>query len=630
MNRSFFLKSLVFIICFAWSFSVKAQLKRDSLIYVIKVAPDTEKVKTILKFSSYFRNDVMNLIASRKIAAIAYRYAGQCDWPKGRIQSLLYIGLAWHIEYREDSAMIYFRKALDIASRYNDQEKIAVCYGSMGLSMQTVSEYKKAAYYFNKAYEVFALLNDTSGMAKCLLNAGINHDNRGDIKTAIHNYEEVYRIGTRMNDEFLAISALNNLAVIFLHNNDDSLAIKYSNQVLQTARKIGDRKSESNALNNLGNSYQNLGDTIKAMEKYKEYLALVRSTGNREGEAIALNNIGSLIFAQGKYLDALDYFNSAMQIGKEIGNEIATALYTRNVSDVYLMTGDPAKAAQLAEESFSLAKSVDALKEQTSALKNMSEAYTSLGFDKKANESLRLYQLLNDSLQRRENRETLQEMRVRYETDQQNQRINNLIQQQEIDRYRMLVIGFIALIISLILILYFRFRALRSNTKRVLAEVHLRNAQLESNSLKSELEFKKRDMANAALHLVRQYDFLESLKEQINEMSKTTSGSEGSKYLYLLSKKITQAQSFEKERKEFQQHVEIANDAFFRKLNDRYPNLTENEKRLCGFLRLDLSSKEVAVLMNISPSSVDMNRHRLRKKIGLETGNSLIDMIKSL
>jgi tetratricopeptide (TPR) repeat protein len=630
MKPTFLLIKLIFIFCLGLSFTIQAQLNRDSLLHVIKVAPDTEKVKTFLKFSSYYRNEAMNLNASRKIAGIAYRYAGQCNWPKGRIQSLLYIGLAWHIEYNEDSAMVYFRKALDIASRYNNLEKIAVCYGSMGLSMQTISEYKKAAHYFDKAYEVFALLKDSTGMAKCLLNAGINHDNRGDIKTAIHNYEEVYRIGTNMKDESLTISALNNLAVIFLHNNDDSLAIKYSDRVLQTAIKIGDRKSESNALNNLGNSYQNLGDTVKALEKYKAYLVLVRSTGNREGEAIALNNIGSLIFAQGKYLEALDYFNSAMQIGKEIGNEIATALYTRNVSDVYLMTGDYKKAAQLAEESFLLAKSVDALKEETSALKNMSEAYTNLGLDKKANENLRLYQVLNDSLQRRENRETLQEMRVRYETDQQNQRINNLMQQQEIDRYRMIVLGFIALIISLILILYFRIRAVRSNTKRELAEVRLQNAQLEGNSLKSELEFKKRDVANAALHLVRQYDFLESLKEQINEMSRTTPGNEGSKYLSLLSKKITQAQSFEKERKEFQQHIEIANDAFFRKLNERYPNLTENEKRLCGFLRLDLSSKEVAVLMNISPSSVDMNRHRLRKKIGLEKGNSLIDMIKSL
>ena len=583
MTLRFSLNWLLFIYFFGLAFSVKAQLNRDSLLQVIKVAPDTEKVKTMLKFSSYYRNNSNNLNASRKVADIAYRYAGQCVWPKGRIQSLLYIGLAWHLEYNEDSAMAYYRKALDIASRYNDLEKTAICYGSMGLSMQTVSEYKKAAHYFDKAYEAFALLNDSSGMAKCLLNAGINHDNRGDIKTAIYNYEKVYRIGTSLHDESLTISALNNLAVIFLHNSNDSLSIKYSNRVLQTAKKIGDRKSESNALNNLGNAYQNLGDTVKALEKYKEYLILVSASGNLEGEAIALNNIGSLIFSQGNYQEALAYFNSAMKIGKEIGNEISTALFTRNASDVYLMSGNYTKAAQLAEESYSRAKSADALKEQTSALKNISEAYTNLGFHEKANESLRLYEKLNDSLQRSENRETIQEMRVRYETEQQNQKINYLIQQQEINKYRNIVIGFIVFIISLILIVYFRIRAVRSNTKRKLAEAHLKNAQLESNSLKSELEFKNRDMANAALHLVRQYDFLESLKEQINEMSRTTSGNEGSKYLSLLAKKITQAQSFEKERKEFQQHIETANNAFFNKLDEHYPNLTENERRLCGF-----------------------------------------------
>ena len=149
MKPTYILIRLILIFYLGLPFTIQAQLNRDSLLHVIKEAPDTEKVKTFLKFSSYYRNEEMNLNASRKIAAIAYRFAGQCDWPKGRIQSLLYIGLAWHLEYKEDSAMVYFRKALDIASRYNDLEKTAICYGSMGLSMQTISEYKKAAHYFD-------------------------------------------------------------------------------------------------------------------------------------------------------------------------------------------------------------------------------------------------------------------------------------------------------------------------------------------------------------------------------------------------------------------------------------------------------------------------------------------------
>jgi DNA-binding CsgD family transcriptional regulator len=70
------------------------------------------------------------------------------------------------------------------------------------------------------------------------------------------------------------------------------------------------------------------------------------------------------------------------------------------------------------------------------------------------------------------------------------------------------------------------------------------------------------------------------------------------------------------------------NEDFYHRLVSKYPQLTDNDRKLCAMVRLGLSSKEIASIVNISPKSVDMNRYRLRKKMDLvaeeELGNFLM------
>ena len=70
--------------------------------------------------------------------------------------------------------------------------------------------------------------------------------------------------------------------------------------------------------------------------------------------------------------------------------------------------------------------------------------------------------------------------------------------------------------------------------------------------------------------------------------------------------------------------------SFFLKLNDKFPKLTKNDKRLCSLLRLKLTSKEIATIQNISPSSVDITRHRLRKKLNITADVNLSDFLNKI
>ncbi len=77
-------------------------------------------------------------------------------------------------------------------------------------------------------------------------------------------------------------------------------------------------------------------------------------------------------------------------------------------------------------------------------------------------------------------------------------------------------------------------------------------------------------------------------------------------------------------------NIDLIHEDFFRKLNEKFPSLTENDKKLCAMLRLNLSSKEIASIQNIEAKSVDMNRYRLRKKLNISAEEDLNSFLASI
>jgi len=77
----------------------------------------------------------------------------------------------------------------------------------------------------------------------------------------------------------------------------------------------------------------------------------------------------------------------------------------------------------------------------------------------------------------------------------------------------------------------------------------------------------------------------------------------------------------------FQEAFNNADKDFLKKIKSKHPDLTPNDLRLCAYLRLNLSSKEIAPLLNISPRSVEVKRYRLRKKMNLDHDYSLTNYI---
>jgi len=148
------------------------------------------------------------------------------------------------------------------------------------------------------------------------------------------------------------------------------------------------------------------------------------------------------------------------------------------------------------------------------------------------------------------------------------------------------------------------------------------------NNLGKELKFRQNEMVTMAMSIIRKNEFLESLKREIVKIKSRINDHETRLGLNKLSLMITQDLSIDRDRERFQLLVNEQSNNFNQRLTDKFPKLTDNEKRLIALLRLNLSSKEIASILNISPKSVEMNRYRLRKKLQVEPKTSLNDFIR--
>lgn len=142
--------------------------------------------------------------------------------------------------------------------------------------------------------------------------------------------------------------------------------------------------------------------------------------------------------------------------------------------------------------------------------------------------------------------------------------------------------------------------------------------QLKNQGLNQEIESRNRELAVSTINMISKNTTLNSIKDELKQF---TNANELKSVIKLIDSSINNKQDWEF----FEEAFNNADKDFFKKVKERHPQLTPNDLRLCVYLRLNLSSKEIAQLLNISTRSVEIKRYRLRKKIDLERKVNLND-----
>ncbi|MGB2128605.1 MAG: triple tyrosine motif-containing protein [Flavicella sp.] len=140
--------------------------------------------------------------------------------------------------------------------------------------------------------------------------------------------------------------------------------------------------------------------------------------------------------------------------------------------------------------------------------------------------------------------------------------------------------------------------------------------KLRNDKLKSDIEIKNKELAASTMSIIKKNEFLNNIKK---ELSLVENKDIVKPVIKIIDKNIDKNGDWEL----FQEAFNNADKDFLKKVKDRHPSLTPNDLKLCAYLRLNLSSKEIAPLLNISYKSVEIKRYRLRKKMGLSSKDNL-------
>jgi tetratricopeptide (TPR) repeat protein/DNA-binding CsgD family transcriptional regulator len=495
--------------------------------------------------------------------------------------------------YKSDSlilAIVNKKKAAEICLQNNDLKKYSEHLETIGILYSLINDSKQSLKYFLDALKIRDKENKKDEHYYSLIqNIGITYVEAEEVQKGIPflmNSLNFFEKDTSSSREYLIVNYVDLGAAYGKMDIVDS-AFYYYYKALAVSKKKNVSKHTGGVLVNLGDLYEKLKVYEKAKALYQEALELFKDNKDDRGYwhtiyglAVAEKNLKNTDKAMGYLSEAVPYF--------KISNDLP---YLRD------------------------------------SYKTLSEIYEGQNNIDKAFEYYKLCSEVKDSIVAGDQNSKMTELQMQYELQKTEIENTNEIalmkKENQLNLYKIYTIIGVLIIGFFFILSYVR----RLQIKKKLMESQFENSQLESKHLQNEVEYKNKELENFALHIVHKNDFLETIKAGLSELKDNTDKDNLQK-VKKLSFQITQSLRRNKDLEKFQERTDQVHGTFLKKLSEHFPELTEKEKRLCVLLKLNLSSKEIAILNNISENAVMMARYRMRKKMNLNSEENLTEFIK--
>jgi len=134
-------------------------------------------------------------------------------------------------------------------------------------------------------------------------------------------------------------------------------------------------------------------------------------------------------------------------------------------------------------------------------------------------------------------------------------------------------------------------------------------------------------LADATYSILKKNELLIGIKDELEKQRIALGNRYPNRYFDRINSLINKSIANDKDWQSFEVLFEQAHENFFKRLKSAYPDLTPSDLKLCAYLKLNLSSKEIAPLLNISLRGVEIRRYRLRKHLSLTSDENLVEFI---
>ncbi|MEC3907422.1 tetratricopeptide repeat protein [Tamlana sp. 2201CG12-4] len=610
---------VIILVLFIPSISFSQSEKRiDSLFQIINETKiDSVKAKIYLELSDItMYNDQIKTFQYLEKADSLYEKTGD---HKGKSKLFAQKANYFYRLGKIDSARLYLSKSVEKSLQIYDTLRAAVIRHNIGILDHYQGRIKEAESIMNTNIPVFKEHQDSLHLGNAYLLKGKIAMTSGYYNIALKETFNALKIHKNLNNLFRTGEDLLQIGIIYQSTNEDKKAIEILNESIAFYDKIDSEQSKAQVLNYIAESNIRLKNYDQAQQNLENALVISKSLDYNANIARVYSNWGNLEFNTKNYTQAIVLYKKSLQLWQTIGspNNEANALFY--IGRAYSRKKEYSNALEYLNQSIGLATTIedpDILKktylEKSIALENQKKYQESLMFFKK-NKSI------SDSIFNLEQSKSTEELKTIYETEKkeqqivlQNKEINILNQKAKINSLQRTLL-FIGLLLSLM-----GFYAIRQKLKR---------NKLEKEKVDNELAFKKKELTTHALHLAKKNEVLEGLKQKAKALKTSEDNQNG--YQELI-RTINFDLKDDKNWDSFSRYFQEVHKDFNKNVKTRFPNITPNELRLMSLLKMNLSSKEIANILNISQEGIKKARYRLRKKLDISTEDSLLDMVLSL
>lgn len=539
----------------------------DSLILALQFTKDNRtKARLLLKIAKgeELRDPGKALQYARKARLVAQI----ADFDSAEVRAMILMGVNY-------SRMNLLKEAIDIggqivemASELGMQLEIADGRTIMAVAYAQVGDYDNSSKLYFENLKLYEKLNEKRLIGRTLGNIGADFISQQSYIKALEYSQRALIIAKETNNLTLITDQYNNLAAIFqIRYNDLPKALYYYFEALKVAIRIDDFQQQGINMLNIGRAYQELNNPDSALYYMAQSLVMFRKVNNPIYMADSYIAISEYNFLQGDYSESKKLALHAFEIGEK-----------------YQMVQTIFGASDLLQRIFL-------------AVKDTAKAFKYIVIRTRANDSIYALQsqkaLFKAELQYNQEK-TAKELKLR--------------QQKNYFLLGFIIFGlFSGLFITILL--YSR------------QKIKVKNANLVKDKAEADLKFKSKELSINLLALLKKNELIAEIRQKFTDLEKKLPDNELKEVVTRFNLEIKKS-SDDRLWQEFSLRFKEINSEFYNKLMYKFPDLTQNELKLCAYLRLNMSTKEIADLTGQSTETLGTARYRLRKKFGLTNSES--------
>ena len=290
-------------------------------------------------------------------------------------------------------------------------------------------------------------------------------------------------------------------------------------------------------------------------------------------------------------------------------------------SSVYKQLGNYEKSSEFYQRAFSQAKESSDKYNLAYIYKEWSELEELKGNYKQSLALFKQHALVEDTLFSEKSIAQINKLKALHDLENKEHEIQVAKQEQQNTKRQLwlfLIIGIVFVSALTLLVFFLRSRLKAEKLKAQLNEKQNKLSKIEVENLEREVELKNKKLADLFLHQYEKAYILNNVIESVDHSSETAINT------------IQLHQNKKKDWDNFKAHFDQVHEGFFDKLNALSPDLTPKDIRLCAYIRMNLSSKEIAIMLGISHRTVQGIKSRVRKKINLSSKEDLVKFLMNL